>query len=120
MIIDFNSRKIGENYPVFIIAELSANHKQNYDLAVQTLEAMKEAGADAVKLQTFTPESMTLDSDLPWFQTRKDSIWAGQKLYDLYAKAYTPWEWHEKLQNVATGLDLNFFLLPLIFKQSIS
>ncbi|MCK4677200.1 MAG: pseudaminic acid synthase [Bacteroidales bacterium] len=97
---------------VYIIAELSANHEQNYELAVKTIRAMKEAGADAVKLQTFTPDSMTLNSDKPWFQTRKDSLWVGQKLYDLFKKAFTPWEWHPKLQALANELDLDFFSSP--------
>ena len=69
---------------VYIIAELSANHCGAFDIAVKTLKAMKASGADAVKLQTFTPESMTLDSEQSWFQTQKDSLWAGQKLFDLY------------------------------------
>jgi len=110
--IKINNHIIGGGHPVFIIAELSANHEQNFKLAVKTIHAMKEAGADAVKLQTFTPDSMTLDSDLPWFQTREDSIWAGQKLYDLYKKAYTPWDWHEKLQKIATNIGLEFFSTP--------
>ncbi|MCK4921651.1 MAG: N-acetylneuraminate synthase family protein, partial [Bacteroidales bacterium] len=69
---------------VYIIAELSANHNQSFDIAIKTIKAMKTAGADAVKLQTFSPESMTMNTEQPWFQTRKDSHWSGQKLYDLY------------------------------------
>lgn len=111
-VIKINTHVIGDGHPVFIVAELSANHEQKFDLAVKTIHAMKEAGADAVKLQTYTPDSMTLDSELPWFQTRKDSIWAGQKLYDLYKKAYTPWNWHEKLQTVAENIGLEFFSTP--------
>ncbi len=98
--------------PVYIIAELSANHEQNFDLAVETIKAMKDAGADAVKLQTYTPDSLTLDSDKPWFQTRKDSLWAGQKMYDLYKKGETPWDWHEKLQRLANELGMDFFSSP--------
>jgi len=94
---------------VYIIAELSANHCGAFDIAVKTLKAMKASGADAVKLQTFTPESMTLDSEQSWFQTQKDSLWAGQKLFDLYKKAQTPWEWHKKLQDLAKDLGLDFF-----------
>lgn len=97
---------------VYIIAELSANHNQDFDIAVRTIKAMKESGADAVKLQTFTPESMTLNSNQPWFQTRKDSLWAGQKLFDLYKKAATPWDWHLKLQKVANDIGLDFFSSP--------
>jgi pseudaminic acid synthase len=94
---------------VYIIAELSANHCGNFEIAVKTLRAMKASGADAVKLQTFTPDSMTLDSEQDWFQTRKDSLWGGQKLFDLYKKAQTPWEWHEKLRDLAKDLGLDFF-----------
>jgi pseudaminic acid synthase len=101
---------------VYIIAELSANHCGELDIAVKTLKAMKESGADAVKLQTFMPESMTLDSKQPWFQTRKDSLWAGQKLFDLYKKAQTPWEWHKKLQDLANDLELDFFSSPFDFE----
>ncbi len=97
---------------VYIIAELSANHEQNYDLAARTIEAMKKAGADAVKLQTYTPDSLTLDCDKPWFQTRKSSLWAGQKMYDLYKKGMTPYEWHPKLQQVAKDFGLDFFSSP--------
>lgn len=101
---------------VFIIAELSANHEQNLDLAIRSIHAAKDAGADAVKIQTFTPDSMTLDSEKPWFRTREDSLWAGQKLYDLYKKAYTPWEWHKKLQQVAKDVHIDFFSTPFDVK----
>lgn len=104
--------KISNTSPVFIIAELSANHEQKLQLARDTLKAMKEAGADAVKLQTYTPDTMTLDSDKPWFQTRKEGPWASQTLYDLYRKAYTPWEWHEELQELAHQLGMEFFSTP--------
>lgn len=96
----------------YIIAELSANHEQDFELAVAHLVAMKEAGADAVKIQTFLPETMSLDSEKSWFQTRKETIWAGQKLYDLYKKAFTPFEWHKPLQEKAKELGLDFFSSP--------
>jgi len=96
----------------FIIAELSANHEQNFDLAVETIKAMKEAGADAIKLQTYRPDSLTLDSDKPWFQTPKDSLWTGQKMHDLYKKGMTPYEWHAKLQKLANDLEMIFFSSP--------
>ncbi len=110
--INIFNRKIGSNQPVYIIAELSANHNRNFDLAVKTLEAMKEAGADAVKIQTYQPGSITLDSDKPWFKTREDSLWAGQKMYDLYKRASTPYEWHPKLKKLAESLGLDFFSSP--------
>jgi len=111
-----NNTEINKNSRTYIIAELSANHEQNYDLAVETIKAMKDSGADAVKLQTYTPDSITLDSEKPWFQTRKDSPWAGQKMYDLYKKGETPWEWHLKLQKLANELGMDFFSSPFDFK----
>ena len=100
------------NSKVFIIAELSANHEQNFDLAVETIKAMKEAGADAVKLQTYTADSLTLNCDKPWFKTREDSPWAGMKMYDLYKKGETPWEWHKPLKELAESLGMVFFSSP--------
>ncbi len=107
-----NTTPVGEDHPAYIIAELSANHEQDLDLAFRTIEAMRDTGANAVKVQTFTPESMTLDSDKPWFKTREDSLWAGMRLYDLYKKGYTPWEWHEKLQKMTHDLGMDFFSSP--------
>jgi pseudaminic acid synthase len=100
----------------YIIAELSANHQNDLDIAKRSVQAMKQAGADAVKIQTFKPESITLDSDQPWFQTRKDTIWAGQKLFDLYRKAALPYEWHRELQKVAYDEGLEFFSAPFDFE----
>ena len=114
--MNIDNRPIGEGHPVYVIAELSANHQQNYDIAVKTIEAIKAAGADAVKIQTYTPDSITLDSDLPMFQTRKDTIWAGRKLYDLYKEAYTPYEWQPKLKEIAEKLGLAFFSSPFDFE----
>ncbi|NOZ33904.1 MAG: pseudaminic acid synthase [Chlorobi bacterium] len=111
-----NNTEINENSRTYIIAELSANHEQNYDLAEETIRAMKQSGADAVKLQTYTPDSMTLDSDKPWFQTRNDSLWAGQKMYDLYKKGETPWEWHKPLKKLAESLEMDFFSSPFDLK----
>lgn len=96
----------------YIIAELSANHNQDFDLAQKTIRAMKEAGADAVKIQTYHPGSITLNSNKPWFIARKDSLWAGQKLYDLYKKASTPYEWHPALKDLAESLGMDFFSSP--------
>ena len=107
-----NKTTVGLNNPAYIIAELSANHEQNYDLAVATIIAMKDSGANAVKLQTYKPDSFCLDSDKPWFQTRQDSLWAGQKMFDLYKKGETPFEWHEKLQTISIDLGMDFFSSP--------
>jgi len=112
-----NNTEITDNSDkTYIIAELSANHEQNFDLAVDTIKAMKNAGADAVKIQTYTPDSMTLNSEKPLFRTREDSLWAGQKMYDLYKIGETPWEWHAKLQQLANDLEMDFFSSPFAFK----
>ncbi len=112
MAFSINQRPIGNGHPVYIIAELSANHNQDFDLAVKTIEAAAEAGVDAIKFQTYRADTITLDSDLPHFRTRDDSIWAGQKLFDLYQKAYTPWEWQPKLKAIAEKLGLECFSSP--------
>ncbi|SDN44457.1 pseudaminic acid synthase [Desulfonauticus submarinus] len=96
---------------VFIIAELSANHNQDFDIAVQTIKAAKEAGADAIKLQTYTPDIMTINCDNEYFRI-KDTIWQGKTLYQLYEEAYTPWEWHSSLKKIAEDLGLIFFSTP--------
>jgi pseudaminic acid synthase len=96
MNITISNRIIGDNNPVFIIAELSANHLQKFDLAVETIKAIKEAGADAVKLQTYTPDTITIDSDNDYFQIKQGTLWDGKTLYELYKEAYTPWEWQPK------------------------
>lgn len=113
--IKIKDRVIGAEHPTYIIAELSGNHNQDFDLAVKTIEAAKEAGVDALKLQTYTADTITLDSDLPHFKTRNDSLWAGQKLYDLYKKAYTPWNWQPKLKKIANDLGLDCFSSPFDF-----
>lgn len=85
-----NDRLIGDNHPAFIIAELSANHMNDYDVAVRTIEAMADAGADAVKFQTYTPDTITLDCDNEYFQIKQKTIWDGQILYNLYEDAFMP------------------------------
>lgn len=96
----------------FIIAELSANHNHKYDLAVKTIEAMAASGADAVKIQTYTPESLVMDIDNEYFGAIKSGIWKGIKKYDLYKEACTPYEWQPKLKKVAEDLGLVFFSTP--------
>jgi len=110
--IEVSTRKIGNNHPVFIIAELSANHRQKYELAVETIKAMKESGADAVKLQTYTPDTITIDSDNDYFQIKQGTLWDGKTLYQLYQEAYTPWEWQPKLKEIAEDLGLICFSSP--------
>ena len=97
---------------VFIIAELSANHNGSIQTAVETIRAAKRAGANAIKLQTYRPDTITLDSHQKDFLIDDNSIWRGQNLYDLYKKAYTPWEWHPKLFEVAKEEGLICFSSP--------
>jgi N-acetylneuraminate synthase len=106
------SHQIGLGNPVYIIAELSANHNRDFDQAVKIIQAAKEAGADAVKLQTYTADTITIASDRPEFRIGGGTLWDGRKLHDLYAEAYTPWEWHPKLMQVANDLDMDLFSSP--------
>lgn len=112
MEITISNRKIGDDHPVFIIAELSANHSQKFDLAVETVKVAKEAGADAVKLQTYTPDTITIDCDNDYFQIRQGTVWDGKTLYQLYKEAYTPWEWQPKLKMAAENIGLLCFSSP--------
>jgi len=112
MKIKIGNKSIGNNHPVFVIAELSANHLQNFDLAVDTIKAMKKSGADAVKLQTYTPDTITINSDNEYFQIRQGTLWDGKTLYQLYQEAYTPWEWQPKLKKIAEELGLICFSSP--------
>ncbi len=84
-----NGRVIGPGHPVYVIAEMSANHNQSFEQAARIIEAAKEAGADAIKLQTYTPDTITIDCDNEYFRI-KGTIWEGRTLYELYAEAYTP------------------------------
>ena len=110
--IEIDGRKIGAGFPVYIVAELSANHNQKYDEAVKLINAAKETRADAVKLQTYTPDTITIQSDKPEFRIGGGTIWDGKTLYDLYSEAYTPWEWQPKLKKVASDLGLTLFSTP--------
>ena len=105
-------REIGADHPVFVIAELSANHHQSLDRALDLVCAARDAGADAVKLQTYTPDTMTIDSEAPPFRIGAGTIWEGRNLYDLYAEAQTPWEWHEPLARKAGELGLQWLSTP--------
>lgn len=112
MTLRIGNKIIGENYPVFIIAELSANHLQKYELAVDTIRAIKDSGADAVKLQTYTPDTITINCDNDYFKIKQGTIWDGKTLYKLYEEAYTPWEWQPKLKKIAEDLGLICFSSP--------
>lgn len=109
---EVNGRRIGLDQPTYIVAEMSANHNQSFEEAARIVHAAKEAGADAVKLQTYTADTMTLASEKEHFQIGKGTIWEGRNLYDLYVEAYTPWEWQPKLKTIADGLGLDLFSTP--------
>ena len=112
MAFKIGDKKIGEKNPTFIIAELSANHMNDFDIAVKTIEAMAQSGADAVKFQTFTPDTITLDCDNEYFQIKQGTLWDGQVLHDLYEDAYMPWDWQPKLKRIAEDLGLIVFSSP--------
>ena len=109
--ISINSRKIGQAYPPYIIAEMSANHNGDINNAYKIINMAKACGADAVKLQTYTPDTLTIDSNLPDFQLT-DGLWAGQSLYDLYDSAFMPWEWHKPLFDYAKKIGVTIFSSP--------
>jgi len=102
---------IGPGHPIFIVAEISANHNQSYEKAKKIIDAAIDAGVDAIKLQTYTPDTMTIKSDKKWFKINKGN-WAGQTLYNLYKKAYTPWEWQPKLKKYAEKKGVILFSTP--------
>jgi pseudaminic acid synthase len=110
--ISINGREVGPGHPAYIIAEMSGNHNQNYDKAVEIIHAMKDAGADAVKLQTYTADTITIKSDREEFRIGGDTLWDGKTLYELYEEAYTPWEWQPKLQKAANDLGMDLFSTP--------
>lgn len=99
----------------FIIAELSANHGHNLENALATVRAVKECGADAIKIQTYTADTITLNCNNEYFQIKQGTIWDGTTLYQLYQEAYTPWEWHAAIQAEAEKLGLVFFSTPFDF-----
>jgi pseudaminic acid synthase len=111
LMMDFviGDRRIGAGQPVYIVAELSANHNQDFEQAVRLVQAAKESGADAVKLQTYTPDTITIRSDREYFQIGGGTLWDGRTLHELYGEACTPWDWQPKLKAVAEDLGLGFF-----------
>ncbi|MCK4786758.1 MAG: N-acetylneuraminate synthase family protein, partial [Desulfobacteraceae bacterium] len=102
------NRIIDDSVPVFVIAEVSANHGQDFNRAVDMIKTIKECGADAVKFQAYTPDTMTINFDNKYFRIEHPE-WGGQTLYELYKKAYTPWDWFKKLKKVADDLGIVFF-----------
>lgn len=110
-----NHRQITAQLPTFIVAELSGNHQQDFDHAVALIEAAAKAGADAVKIQTYTADTLTLASDKHWFQVQgkeQPDNWMGKTLHELYHSAHTPWDWHPKLAKISKELGLVFFSTP--------
>jgi len=108
MRVEINGREIGDGQPTYIVAEMSANHHQDFDTAVKLVRAAGQAGADAVKVQCYTPDTMTIKCDNKHFRI-KGTPWDGQTLYELYSKAYMPWEWILPLQVVAQDCGLTLF-----------
>jgi pseudaminic acid synthase len=107
--IEIGNRRIGPGEPVYIVAEMSANHRQDFDQAVRILHAAKEVGADAVKLQTYTPDTLTIPSDEEYLRIGGGTLWDGRTLYDLYSEAYMPWEWQPKLKKIADEIGIDLF-----------
>lgn len=102
----------GPRQPVFVVAELSANHNQDFERALELVHAAKHAGADAVKLQTYTADTITIDCDNEFFRIGPGTSWAGRTLYDLYTEAFTPWDWQPKLKKAAEDLGMELFSTP--------
>ena len=109
--IQINNRKIGESFYPYIIAELSANHGGSIERAKQSILAAKKAGVDAVKIQSYTPDTMTIDCDKEDFQI-KEGLWKGTSLYNLYREAFTPFEWHKELFEYAAKIEITLFSTP--------
>jgi len=109
--IKIGNREIGEGCPCYIIAEMSANHAGDLGRAIEIIHAAKEAGADCIKIQTYTPDTMTINCDKKYFHIN-DGTWKGENLYGLYQKANTPWEWHARLKEEAQKAGIDFFSTP--------
>jgi N-acetylneuraminate synthase len=113
--IEVEDRKVGPGYPTYIIAEMSANHNQDFEQALKIIEQAREVGADAIKLQTYTADTLTIDSDKEYFRVGGGTLWDDRTLYELYGEAYTPWEWQPKLKAAAADLGLALFSSPFDF-----
>ncbi len=109
--VSIGGRKVGGNAPCLMVAEISCNHLQKKEYALKLIEEAKKAGADAVKFQTYTPNTITMKADSEYFRI-KGTLWAGKTLYDLYEEAYTPWDWFPELKEKAEAEGLIFFSSP--------
>ena len=107
--IEIGPRRVRPGNPVYCIAELSANHNHDFSQAVRIIQAAREAGADAVKLQTYTADTMTIQSDKTWFRISGGTLWDGKTFHDLYREAFTPWDWQPKLMQVAKEMGIDLF-----------
>jgi pseudaminic acid synthase len=116
-VFEIDDKMIGEGQSTFVIAEVSANHKQDYKLAVEMIKAAKNCGSDAVKFQAYTPDTMTIDVNNEYFMVNHPE-WGGQSLYELYKKAYTPWKWFTDLKKIADDLGI-IFLCTAFDKSSV-
>lgn len=110
--ITIGNRKVGAGYPTFVIAEMSGNHNGDIQRALKIVDKAAEAGVDAIKIQTYTADTITLSCDNEYFKTQKGSLWEGKTLYELYSAAYTPWDWHEAIFSRAKEKGLIYFSTP--------
>lgn len=107
--LQINGRAVGPGHPTYVIAELSANHGNSFELAADTVRAAHDVGADAIKVQTYTADTLTIDCANEWFTIKGGTLWDGRTLYDLYGEACMPWEWQPELQQLAGELGIDFF-----------
>ena len=110
--LEIGERRVGPGCPVYVVAEISANHNQDFERALKIIQAAKDSGADAVKLQTYTADTMTIQSAGEQFRIGGGTLWDGRTLYELYGEAYTPWDWQPKLKQVADDLGMDLFSTP--------
>jgi N-acetylneuraminate synthase len=108
-LLNIGRHSVGQGFPAYLVAEVSANHNQDYDQAARIVHAAKDAGADAIKLQTYTPDTITMSSAREEFRVSGGTLWDGRTLHDLYAEAYMPWEWQPRLKALAKSLEMDCF-----------
>lgn len=113
--IKIGNKEISDASSTFIIAEISANHGHDINIVKEMIKEAENIGVDAIKMQTYTPDTITIDCNNEYFQIEKGTLWDGRTLYDLYKEAYMPWEWHEELFNYAKELDIVCFSTPFDF-----